>query len=220
MVFEADRVAIEGQDVADERQLPLAVWASVSPRFFEAFGVGMQEGRAFTPADGREAPKVAIVNRAFVRRHFPDGRALGRRVRPVSPGADPGWLEVVGTVPDLNLSTPQRPQREAVYVPLAQSPGTGVFVALATSGAPEPLAASLRDTVAGLDPDLPVREIKPFPALLYEFTWGVSVIGRLFTAFGAAALFLAAVGLAFVLRRGRRRSAPGGVRDGGPEMES
>jgi predicted permease len=190
-----DQVAIEGQDVVDERQLPLTVWTAISPRFFETFGVGVHEGRAFTPADGAEAPAVASVNLAFVRRFFPDGRAVGRRLRLVYAGAGPEWLEVVGTVPDLNMGTPQRPQREAVYVPLAQSPSSGVFVALAAASAPESLAAPLRDAVARIDPDLPVRGIKPYDALLYEFTWGVTVIGRLFTAFGAAALFLAAVGV-------------------------
>jgi predicted permease len=194
-----DQVMVEGQDFVDEKQLPLTVWSAITPRFFETFGVGLHEGRAFTAADGAAAPKVAIVNRAFASRYFPDGRAIGRRLRLVYAGAGSDWLEVVGTAPDLNLGTPTRPQREAVYVPLAQSPSRSVFVALSTPGSPEPLAGPVRDVVGRIDPDLAVLAVKPLGATLYEFTWGVNVIARLFTAFGAAALFLAAVGVYSVM---------------------
>jgi predicted permease len=190
-----DKVALEGREVQDERQLPLSVWSAVSPRFFETFGVGLREGRGFSTQDGPDAPRVAVVNRSFAERFFPDGRAIGRRVRLVFPGSDPGWREIVGIVPDLNIAVPQRPQREMLYLPLAQAPERNVAVALRTAGPPLSLAGALRGVLADLDPDLAAEYVMPYDQAIHGFTWGYEVIGGLFVAFGAAAMLLAAVGV-------------------------
>jgi predicted permease len=190
-----DKVAIEGAPLQDERQLPLTVWSAVSRGFFEAFEVGLLQGRGFEPRDDARAPRVAIVNRAFVARHFPDGQAIGRRVRLVFPGSDPAWREIVGVVPDLNIAVPLRPQREAVYLPLAQAPERGAFLVLRTAGPPLALASSLRGALAELDPDLAAENVQTFARAIHGLMWGYQVIGRLFVAFGAAALLLAAIGV-------------------------
>ena len=190
-----DKVAIEGAALQDERQLPLTVWNAVSPGFFDAFEVSLLQGRGFAHQDDARAPHVAVVNRAFVSRFLPDAHAIGRRVRLVFPGSDPAWREIVGVVPDLNIAVPQRPQREAVYLPLAQAPERGAFIVLRTTAPPLALAPALRGALAALDPDLAAEDVRTFERALHGFVWGYEVIGRLFVAFGAAALFLAAIGV-------------------------
>ncbi len=190
-----DKVAVEGRPLQDERQLPLTVWSAVSPRFFETFAVGLLRGRGFRAQDGPDATRVAVVNSTFALHFFPEGRAIGRRVRLVFPGSDPGWREIVGVVPDLNIAVPQRPQREALYLPLAQAPERNVAVVLRTAGPPLSLAGALRGALAELDPDLAAEDVHGFAQAIHGFMWGYEVIGRLFVAFGAAALLLAAIGV-------------------------
>jgi predicted permease len=190
-----DRVAVEDSPIQDERQLPLTVWSAVSPRFFETFAVGLLQGRGFGDQDGPAAPRVAVVNSTFAERFFPEGRAIGRRVRLVFPGSDPAWREIVGVVPDLNIAVPQRPQRETLYLPLAQAPERNVAVVLRTAGPPLALASALRGVLAELDPDLAAEDVQSFARAIHGFMWGYEVIGGLFVAFGAAAMLLAAVGV-------------------------
>jgi ABC-type antimicrobial peptide transport system permease subunit len=57
------------------------------------------------------------------------------------------------------------------------------------------MASSIRDIVAELDPNLPVYAVVPLEDAIRRATWAFAMFGRLFTIFGVAALFLAAVGL-------------------------
>ena len=49
--------------------------------------------------------------------------------------------------------------------------------------------------VAGIDPDLPLYWVRTMEESVESVTWAFGIFGSLFTIFGAAALFLAAVGL-------------------------
>ncbi|HMH14784.1 MAG TPA: ABC transporter permease [Edaphobacter sp.] len=51
---------------------------NISPGYFEAAGTTVLSGRSFTLHDGRQAPRVAVVNREFARRVFgSEAKAMG-----------------------------------------------------------------------------------------------------------------------------------------------
>jgi hypothetical protein len=85
---------------------------------------------------------------------------------------------------------------------------------LRTRGDPGALAAAARGAVAGVDPGLAVLETETLTALLDQSLWHERLFGRLFTAFGAAALVLALVGLYGVVAHatGQRTHEIGGAR--------
>src|SRR5262249_51992941 len=50
----------------------------ISPEYFDTAGTTLHEGRAFTWHDGKNAPRVAVVNRVFARKLFgSEGNAIG-----------------------------------------------------------------------------------------------------------------------------------------------
>ena len=57
------------------------------------------------------------------------------------------------------------------------------------------MAPAIRSLVAELDPNLPVYDLLPMDQAIEEATWAFGLFGSLFSIFGAAALFLACVGL-------------------------
>ncbi len=186
-------VVLPGQAFPDERDYPRAKVTSVSDGFFEVLRMSPRQGRVFTAADGAEAPKVAVVNEEFQRRFFPEG-ALGRQVRTFSSESGE-WHTIVGIVQDVADIDPGESLLQHLYLPLAQRPSQSVSVLVHAAGDPLALTSAVRQTVSGLDRNLPIYNVVTVQRLLDDSTWAWRVFGTLFTVFGLAALFLATVGL-------------------------
>ena len=71
----------------------------------------------------------------------------------------------------------------------------------------------MRGLVRSIDPDLAIFDVSTLPAEIRRVTWYVGLVGAFFLAFGAAALFLASVGLFGVVSFGtERRTQEMGIR--------
>jgi putative ABC transport system permease protein len=194
-----DRLALEGRAYAAERDYPLTGSGVVAPGFLAAFGVAPRRGRDVSPADREGTVPVAIVTESFVRRFFPGADPIGRRVRLGGPGTKEPWRTIVGVTPDLHVSGPENRRPDAIYVPLAQAPQRSLSVALRARGDPLALTAAVRETVAALDADLPIYDVKSLPQAIHDQIWFYDVFGAVFLTFGVVALLLAAVGLYAVM---------------------
>jgi putative ABC transport system permease protein len=173
----------------------------VSPDYYRTFGVVMAAGRTFDDRDRAGATPVAIVNEAFVRRFLPDGRAIGRRIsfRPFTAGPGPqpapiAW-EIVGVHKDVANNGPGRDVIPGIDVPFWQLPWPSAIVAARTRGTATDVVASLADVVRGLDPNLPLSNVRTIEQTLSRSTAGDRFYTVFFAAFAAVALILAAVGI-------------------------
>jgi len=196
------RLAIEGQSYVNDQDYPLARFAAIEGDFFQAFGLDVLRGRGFTRQDDGDALPVALVNERFADRFFPGEEPIGRRFRPGASKSEAPWLTIVGVVPNLSMNglDAQPGDSAGYYVPLAQTDRRFVSLIIRVAGGP-PLAVApqVRRTVASLDPDLPIYWVQDMPQVIHHATWFYHVFGTLFVVFGAAALFLASVGLYGVL---------------------
>jgi putative ABC transport system permease protein len=178
-----------------------ADWQVVSPGYFGTLGIPVLRGRDFTEADRVGTPGAVVVNRTLARQVWPGEDPVGRRVLLGGGGVDSVWRTVVGIVGDVHHRGLSEAARPEMFLPYAQFPaGTGtppasMYVALRTSGNPEALAAALRATVDGLDPDTPVAETQTMEAALGA--WGAQrrLIMLLVSGFALVALTLGAVGI-------------------------
>ena len=194
------RFALEGMDdVEDANQLPLARSAAVSIGFFEVFDVTPLQGRVFGPGDTRAGLPVAIVSRRFVEQYLGGGDALGRRIRMGRTEDDVTWRTIVGVVPDLWLAAFDAPSGDrnpaGIFVPLTQSAPTTVSVAVRTRGEPAAVADALRAAAFGLDPDVPIYQVRTMEQLLADNNWFYGLGAAIMGACGLAALLLASIGL-------------------------
>jgi predicted permease len=152
-------------------------------------------GRDFGTQDHADGLPVAIVNESFERRFFPEGDATGKRIRIGGRQSGGPWLTIIGVVRDLYADGLQNEDPEAIYRPFAQNPARFFTIVARTPGDPMALTAGIRQTVTGLDRDLPLYFVERLDNAVARANWFYNVFGNLFAIFGAVALFLAGVGL-------------------------
>lgn len=197
--FGQNLLMLDGRSYERNVDLPSARVGSVSAGFFNTLEIPLRQGRVFDGTDRAGSLPVAIVNERFVRQHYPDGEALGKRVRLGGLESTDAWLTIVGVIPDLFAGDPEDPRPPLVFRPFAQARSAFAYVATRTAGDPMTLAAPVREAVASIDPDIPIYWPMTLEAAVAEPLWFVRVFGTMFAIFGLVALFLASIGLYAVM---------------------
>jgi predicted permease len=199
-------VNVEGR-AAD--RVPASKVNCVSPAYFRTMGIALMRGREFDMSDRPGAPAVAIVGETLARRLFPDGQALGRRVR-----VDRGRVvEIVGVVRDSKYGSLAEPPQPLLYWPMAQDsdrPGTVLHVR--TSRPRDALAMAIRGELAKMEKDVPVT-VRPMRAYVDLSVAPVRVAAHALAIMGGLGVLLALVGLyGLISHNVSRRTAEFGIR--------
>ena len=193
--------SLAGKPVADPAQRQGAGFNMVTPDYYRTFGITMTRGRAFTNQDRAASVPVAIVNETFVKKFLKDLDPLKQRlvIEQLIPGVTrlgpPIEWQIVGVYGDIHNGGPRGDDFPEIDVPFAQSPWPGIGIAVRTAGNPAAVQASLAAAVQGLDPDLPLADVKTMEQLVSESMSGDRFNALLFGSFAAVALLLAAVGI-------------------------
>jgi putative ABC transport system permease protein len=166
----------------------------VSPHYFSTLNIPLKRGRLFTERDDSDkAPMVAVVDEAFVARHFAGEDPIGRGID-IGNGTD-GYFEIVGVVGSVRSDSLDATPPPTMYIPFHHEPFSTMWVVAQTDGDPALLTATVRQTVRAIDAALPAYSIMPLADVV-----SASVAQRRFSMlvrglFAAVALFLAAVGI-------------------------
>ncbi|MGH9868106.1 MAG: ABC transporter permease [Candidatus Polarisedimenticolia bacterium] len=176
---------------------PEASFRRVLPGYFRTMRIPLLEGREFDERDGRsgpDAPMVVVVSRALARRFWPDGGALGQRIKVGPPESEP-WLTIVGVAGDVhNVELAASPEL-ATYEPLAQRSRRSMHLVVRATDDPGRLAEAARAAVHSLEKDALVDQVRTMEDRIGASVAAARWSAGLLAAFGAAALGLAALGL-------------------------
>jgi putative ABC transport system permease protein len=197
------RFEIVGDPPIARDNRPFADFQAATPGYFTTLDLPIVTGRSFTERDTRESTAVCIVSEAFARRHLPGRDPIGVRlsIDPLFPGLDvPAVWEIVGVARQVKGRMSDRDDARQVYVPLSQYPWTDTFLVVGSTDPPvQALLAPIREVVARIDRNVPVRRERTLTDLARLTTAPHRFRAAIVTTFAALALTLALVGIFGVL---------------------
>ncbi len=170
---------------------------SVGAGYFSVLGIPILAGRDFKPSDDAGAPLVAIVNETFAKKFGLGRNAVGKHM---SVGNDSLNIEIVGLVKDSKYSDVKKTIPPVFVTPYRQQGRLGSLTFYIRSTLPaDQVFRGIRDVMKGLDPTMPVEDLKTLPQQVRENVYLDRIISLLSAAFAALATLLAAIGLYGVL---------------------
>ncbi len=191
-------VLMNGQKNEERRPgMPMANVRSVSPDYFRVLGIPVLKGRDFSSADHESAPLVTVINEAMAKRYWPNGNPIGQRINETLD--EKNWREIVGVVGSVqHLARGEEPKPE-MFMPLSQKPPDTLNVAVRTQVEEASFAATFQRSVAAIDANLPVFEVRTMEERLFESVAQPRFRTVLLGVFAALALVMAVVGLYAVM---------------------
>jgi predicted permease len=187
---------IDGYQPTDGASPPHARERIINEGYFPSLGIRVIRGRNFAAT---EAERVAIVDENLVRKYWPDGNALGQRIRRMVEPADQ-WYTIVGVVPAVKHgSLAEDPSKETVYWHYLQRPVSNGAFTLRTTLAPDQLTRAASAAVLRIDPDAPLSNPAPMDTRVQQSLGPQRAAMALTLLFAATAFTLAVVGIYGVL---------------------
>lgn len=173
---------------------PHAQQRSISEGYLTSLEIPVVRGRNFSAT---ESEPVAIIDENMANKYWPDGAALGARVRNNFRGP---WSTIVGIVPPVKHgSLVEEASKETIYWHYKQAPEASGELTLRTSLPPEALTNAATAAIARLDPGLPLSNVMSMDARVLRSLGPQRAPMVLTLVFAAGAFTLAIVGIYGVL---------------------
>jgi putative ABC transport system permease protein len=176
------------------RSQPATPWIGVTPEYFGVMGLKLLEGRLLEERDGlNDNLEDAVVDRAWSRRFFPNGGALGKRFHEGGCTTCP-WTTVVGIVSNVKYVGLDTPDQGTVYWPMAGPDGTRQLI-VRTKTDPSGVLPSVRARLRELEAGAPLAHVATVDTLVEDSLEQPRSLAILVGAFALTALALAVFGI-------------------------
>ena len=183
----------EGQPEPEPAKRLPTEFSVISRGYFGAMGIPLLQGRLFNSQDRRGGPRAVIVNHAFLKRYFPQGDALGRRIIVVTSNKAP--TEIVGVVGDVRYNRMTAEPQPTVFLLHSQTPRYISYLVVRSTADPMTLTSAIRRGIQEIDKTQAVAAIKTMEQYLSESIARPRLYAILLIVFAGLALLLSAIGL-------------------------
>jgi predicted permease len=182
--------SIVGRPPLDKDHQLYAERRVVSEGYFAAMQIPIVRGRPFADSG---APEI-VINEALARRSFAGEDPVGKQIAQGSdPGRDPATI--VGIAADVKQQRLNLDAASEIYYPQSQVGQSEMELVVRTDGDPMALLPAVKAGIALLDPAQPVTKVRTLEQVLERNAGPQRLAAQLLSAFAAAALLLAALGI-------------------------
>jgi predicted permease len=149
--FETRTVRVAG--IGGDAGFVNAHFTHVAEQFLETIGARVLRGRSITAEDRAGGALVTVISESLANRLFPNGEALGGRLRMAPDGDREQEFTIVGITADFATSQ-LTARREQLLLPLAKEPTSKVFlIARGGAGDGERVTSAFLNAVREFDSD-------------------------------------------------------------------
>lgn len=182
---------------------PQAMINTVTPGYYETYGIRLTRGRYLDARDLAGAPRVAMVSESFARQYLPGLDPLTQRVKilellpdKIPPFGAPVEWQIVGVFHDVQYeSHPTTTGTAEVDFPFDQAPWPYTTIGVRTNGNPTAVASSIAAAVRSVNPDYPMTRVRTMDQVISESRVTDRFTVLVFATFAVLALTLAAIGI-------------------------
>lgn len=193
---------IADRPLVDRANRKACFFKMVSPSYFSVLGMKVRQGRGLNNGDAKGAPPVTVIDQTMVRKYFPDGQPVGKRIliQEIVPGKtqlgpEIAW-EIVGVVADEKVSNlDDKGDNPGLYVTNEQSPVYFQSLVVRTATAPARLQQAIRKAVHEADKDQTLTDVKTLEEIKAQSVAGDQLRSLLLTVFAVIAMLLSAIGI-------------------------
>lgn len=171
----------------------MAKYRPISDGYFEALGMPVLRGRAFTASDRDNQDPIVVINDSMARQYWGTENPVGQRLR----FGGKIWKTIIGVVGDVRHEGLDQDLKPEMYVLFGQAPTPEVVATLVvrTSVDAPAMAATARRIIADVDKGIPVDQIRTMDQLVSSSVRRPRFQAIVFAALALLALAMAAVGI-------------------------
>lgn len=191
--FPEHAIDVEGRD----GHVLNAGYVNVGPNYFSTLDISLRSGREITTSDVGSSAAVAVISESLAKRLWPEGDALGRRIRQVEVTArgpePPGpWQTIVGVAADVRQSYGDTNAHD-IYSPWIPNLRYGSFWTR-TSRPLASVSGVLQNAAREIDPHAVVNDLRAVDDENRELA-GATFLSMMLAGFAVVAATIAVVGI-------------------------
>ncbi|ADV84317.1 ADOP family duplicated permease [Terriglobus saanensis] len=199
----AFQFAAQGAKRADSQDFR-AKFRTVSPGFFDTFGVPIQEGRDFNDGDKEGSERVVIISQSLAKMLYPGQDAMNHTLRWTDGvmkfiGVSTEPRRIIAVVPDFDDENIIPSSAMTIYEPIEQEQGWNGRLFVRAHQDAYALVPAISQTIHQMSADQPVEKASTLGDVRAEVLSPDRLNAVVFGGFAAVALLISVVGVGGVL---------------------